>query len=117
MKKFTFCAWLILVSALVFAEDDREIAYQQEQNTQMPSCSQLTPAEQNFAAQVIDMNNKEAFCSQFTAAQRRQAMQMMGQPDGSGNRMTADQAIQQVMSTTVPPANKTRPRTGGCPVK
>ncbi len=60
------------------------------------------------------------FCSQFTAQQRRQAMQMMDQPDASGNMMTADESVQQVMMSSgmTPPATNAKPRTGGgCPVK
>lgn len=85
------------------------------------NCSQLSQAEQNFAAQIMDMNNKMMFCSQMTMQQRQQAMQMMGQPDSSGNVMNADQAVQQVMGSSPMMAPQTQPKSnassGGCPVQ
>ncbi len=134
MKKFAFC-----VSALALAAGSQLFAapasangatgqqpasgsaQQGQMMMQSPNCSQLTQTEQNFAAQIMDMNNRTMFCTQFTAQQRQQAMQMMGQPDSSGNTMNADQAVQQVMgSGSMPsPATQPRPRTSGgaCPVK
>jgi hypothetical protein len=84
-----------------------------------PDCTKLTPDEQNFAYQINDMNNKMMFCTQFTAQQRQQAMQMTGQSDASGNIMTADQAVQQVMQTNgMTPMTQQRGRSsGGCPMK
>jgi hypothetical protein len=79
-----------------------------------PDCSQLNPDEQDFANQITDTNNKSTFCSQFTPQQRKQAMQMMNQPDAQGNMMNADQSVQQVMINS----GQRRTRTGGgCPVK
>ncbi len=84
-----------------------------------PDCTQLTPDEQNFANQVNDMNNKMMFCTQFTSQQRQQAMQMMGQMDATGNMMTADQAVKQVMQNNgMTPMSQQKSRSsGGCPVK
>lgn len=91
-----------------------------QQSKQQPNCSQLNAAEQKFAAQIMDMNNKRMFCAQFTAQQRQQSMQLMGQPDSSGNPMNADQAVMQVMNagSMSNPSAQQKPRTsGGCPVK
>jgi hypothetical protein len=84
-----------------------------------PDCSKLTADEQNFANQMNDMNNKTMFCTQFTPQQRQQAMQMMGQTDASGNMMTADQAVKQVMQNSgATPMTQQRGRSsGGCPMK
>ena len=84
-----------------------------------PECGKLTQSEQNFSSQIMDMNNRTMFCSQFTMQQRQQAMQLMGQPDSSGNIMNADQAVQEVMGsgTTAPMTQpKMRSPSGGCPV-
>lgn len=127
MKKFAFCLSTLVATAAtsLFAQTPSaggsSTQTQQGQTMNQPSaCSQLTTEEQNFAAQVMDMNNKSMFCSQFTAQQRQQAMQMMGQPDPTGKMMTADQAVQQVMGSTgtSPAGTQAKPRTGGgCPVK
>lgn len=119
MKKNLFVTGLLIVGSSLFAECTDEVAANtQGKTTQVPSCTQLTPKEQNFASQIVDQNNKKVFCSQFTASQRRQAMQRMGQPDGSGNRMTADEAIEEVMASTgSPPASNAKPRAGGCPAQ
>jgi hypothetical protein len=81
----------------------------------------MSKAEQSFASQLNDSNNKLMFCSKFTAQQRQQAMQMLGKPDSSGNMTTADQAVQKTMQNNnmmAPPAPKSsRPSGGGCPVK
>jgi hypothetical protein len=91
---------------------------QNQTMTQTPDCSKLTSDEQNFANQLMDMNNKSMFCTQFTPQQRQQAMQMMGQPNASGNMMTADQAVQQVQMGGMNPAStKGKSSSGGCPVK
>lgn len=89
----------------------------QGQNGQAPDCSQLSPDEQNFAAQLMDMTNKRMFCTQFTSQQRQQAMQMMGQPDASGNTMSADQAVTNVMGMgAMSPGAQSRTGAGGaCP--
>jgi hypothetical protein len=92
----------------------------QEQTMNQPDCSRMTADEQNFANQLMDMSNKSMFCTQFTPQQRQQAMQMMGMQDTSGNMMTADQAVQQVMQTNgMAPMSQQRTRSsgGGCPVK
>lgn len=85
---------------------------------QGPDCTQLTEAEQDFAAQIMDMNNKTAFCSQFTLEQRDQCMQLLGQPDNNGNPMNADQACMQVMGSNTPMTQqKSTGVRGGCPVQ
>lgn len=95
---------------------------QQMMMMQPPDCSQLTPAEQNFANQLKNINNKSIFCSQFTPQQRKKAMQMMGTANASnmsGGMMTADQAVEQVMqSSNMRPGSGSQGRsTGGCPVQ
>jgi hypothetical protein len=91
---------------------------QDQTMNQNPDCSQMTSDEQNFANQMMDMNNKSMFCTQFTPQQRQQAMQMMGQPDASGNLMNADRAVQQVMQNSgMTPSTRARSSSGGCPVK
>ena len=84
-----------------------------------PDCTKLTADEQNFAYQIMDMNNKSMFCTQFTSQQRSQAMQMMGKTDAAGNIMTADMAVKQVMQNNgMKPMPQQQGRSpGGCPVK
>ena len=77
-------------------------------------CSTMGPDMQQFAAQ-LSGPNKMMFCGQFTDPQRAQAMQMMGQPDESGNVMTADQAVQKVAGGNKMTPNQKTPT--GCPVK
>ncbi len=134
MKKFAYCLGALAATAglQLFAapasangatgqQPANGASQQGQMMMQTPNCNQLTPAEQNFAAQIMDMNNKTMFCTQFTAQQRQQAMQMMGQTDSSGNKMNADQAVQQVMGSgsMSTPATQQKPRTSGgaCPVK
>jgi hypothetical protein len=95
---------------------------QTDQNQMMmgqPDCTKLSADEQNFAYQIMDMNNKSMFCTQFTSQQRQQAMQMMGQTDASGNMMTADMAVKKVMKNNgmAPMPQQQGRSTGGCPVK
>jgi hypothetical protein len=91
---------------------------QDQTMNQIPDCSQLTADEQNFANQLMDMNNRTMFCTQFTSLQRQQAMQMMGQIDASGNMMDADQSVQKVMQRNMAPMNQQqRSSSSGCPVK
>jgi uncharacterized membrane protein len=90
---------------------------QAQMMTPPADCSKMSADEQNFASQMSDMNNKSMFCSQFTPQQRQQAMQMMGQPDASGNMMSADQAVQQVMQSSTPSTQRRTRAGGGCPVK
>jgi hypothetical protein len=84
-------------------------------------CSQLTPEEQDFASQMMDMKNRAAFCSKFTPEQRTRCMQLMGQPDSNGTPMNADQACMQVMKNGSMPAPATPQKStgmkGGCPVQ
>jgi|HubBroStandDraft_4_1064222.scaffolds.fasta_scaffold146576_3 hypothetical protein len=89
---------------------------QQQMMMNAPDCAQLTPTEQNFANQINDVNSKMMFCTQFTQQQRRQAMQMMGTTGASGNMMTADEAVQQVMQNNGGMPQRSR-SSGGCPVK
>ena len=128
MKKMVvFGAVVIAASASLFAAPKGKAGLgqqgQQNQNMsmdQMADCTQLMADEQNFANQLTDMNNRNMFCTQFTPQQRRQAMQMTGQQDASGNMMSADQSVQQVMQSggTAPTMNPQKGKaTGGCPVK
>lgn len=78
------------------------------------NCSNLSMEMQQFANQLNAMNNK-MFCGQFTDAQRSSAMQYAAKPDGNGNMMTADQAVQKVAAE-----NNMKPMTKsptGCPIK
>jgi hypothetical protein len=120
------CALAIAASSSLFAAKQKDKAQlgqmqgqQQGQMMDQPDCTKLTADEQNFANQIMDMNNKMMFCSQFTPQQRQQTMQMMGQTDASGNMMTADQAVQQTMQNNgMTPMNQRRNKSsGGCPVK
>jgi hypothetical protein len=99
-------------------------------------CSALTGDEQVFAAG-LNANNQMLFCQQFSQAQRNRAMLMAGQPDNTGNIISADAAVQKVASDsniTTPTAPGVPPRApsvpsaprapgapgasqGGCPVK
>ncbi len=100
-------------------QGQQEQQMNQGQMMNQPDCTKLTADEQNFANQINDMNNKTMFCTQFTPQQRQQAMQMMGQTDASGNMMTADQAVNQVMQNSgMTPMTQQRGRSSsGCPVK
>jgi hypothetical protein len=125
MKKcvISFSALITAISSSLFAEPvvlakPAPVYGAQQGQTATPDCSQLNQAEQNFAAQIMDINNRAMFCSQFSIQERQQAMQMMGQPDSSGNLMNADQAVQQVMGSGSMPMSQQKPRSsGGCPVK
>jgi hypothetical protein len=133
MKKATFflSALVITASSSLFAASKNtsqkgsgkpqlgQMQGQQGQMMNQSDCTNLTPEEQNFANQVNDMNKRTMFCTQFTPQQRQQAMQMMGQTDASGNMITADQAVTQVMqSGGMSPMSQQRGRSsGGCPVK
>ncbi len=100
MKKTAlFCALVLAASASLCAaqKGNSKFGQMQGQQEQMPDCTQLTPDEQNFANQMMDVNNRNTFCTQFTQQQRQQAMRMLGQQDDSGNTMNADQSVQQVM--------------------
>ncbi len=131
MKNTTYflCALAIVASSSLFAakqKDKAQLGQMQDQGQSQdqmmmnqPDCTKMSADEQNFANQIMDMNNKMMFCSQFTPQQRRQAMQMMGQTDASGNMMTADQAVKQTMQNNgMTPMTQQRNRSnGGCPVK
>jgi hypothetical protein len=117
MKKLILCLTTFAAagSSLFAAPASQSGQTMQSQQGQAADCSQMSVDEQNFAAQLTDMNNKMMFCSQFTAQQRQMAMQMMGQTDAAGNMITADQAVMQVMGMG---ASTTQTRSGGgCPVK
>lgn len=89
---------------------EQEVAAQ----TKSRDCVNMGPEAEHFASQ-LSAENKVMFCSQFTESQRAAAMQMVGQPDEAGNRMTADQAVQKVVLTTTTPSQEKTPT--GCPVK
>ena len=123
------CALAIAASTSLFAAKQKDKAQlgqmqgqgqsQDQMMMNQPDCTKMSADEQNFANQMMDMNNKMMFCSQFTPQQRRQAMQMMGQTDASGNMMTADQAVKQTMQNNgmTPMTQQRNKSTGGCPVK
>jgi hypothetical protein len=125
-KQFIFSSVMLLVASSLFAAAGNNQT-QQPSNTagqaqsmtgNAPDCSKMSPAEQSFANQLTDMGNKGIFCSQFSSQQRQQAMQMVGQPDTSGNVMNADQAVNQVLLQSQTPATQPKKRAGGaCPVK
>jgi hypothetical protein len=120
MKKHILFFSLLGLSAgsLFAAAANPQQEGQEKMLAQAADCSTMSVAEQSFANQLNDMNNRAAFCTQFTPQQRQQAMQMNGQLDSSGNMMNPDQAVQQVMQTNPTPAMQQRKRTGGgCPVK
>jgi hypothetical protein len=125
MKKIAYFFAIAATCSLFAAQKNTgkaPLGQMQDQNQMMmgqPDCNKLSADEQNFAYQIMDPNNKSMFCTQFTAQQRQQAMQMMGKTDASGNMMTADMAVKQVMQTNgmVPAAGGQSKSTGGCPVK
>ena len=123
MKKMAHLSALFAFTALFAAAPaplpPRSSSPAQGQTPVNTECNHLSQAEQSFSAQVMDAQNKAAFCSQFTMQQRQQAMQLMGQPDSSGNIMNADQAVQEVLGSAaaVPMTQQNmRPSGGGCPV-
>jgi hypothetical protein len=121
MKKFTWAlsAFLVISSASLVAADTSMSP--SNGTDQTVDCSQLTPQEQDFASQMMDMKNRAMFCSQFTPEQRTKSMQLMGQPDSNGNPMNADQACMQVMKSSPTSAPTTQQKStgtkGGCPVQ
>lgn len=85
--------------------------------TMSMDCANMGPDVQQFASQ-LSAQNKAMFCGQFTESQRAAAMQMVGQPDETGNPMTADQTVQKVASTTtMQPSQQQQKTPTGCPVK
>ena len=82
-------------------------------------CSQLSDEEQAFASQLTNPDNHSLFCSQFTSVQRKMAMQLSGQVDANGNKITPDQAVQQlVLSGKTGPSTTPMRRPGGsCPLQ
>ncbi len=127
MKKMAICLNTLLVifgfssmSAAPAPLPPRSATPAQGQTPVTMDCSHLSQAEQNFSVQIMNPKNREAFCSDFTMQQRQQAMQLVGQPDSSGNIMNADQAVQEVMEsgTMVPMTQQNMNSSrGGCPVK
>jgi hypothetical protein len=111
MKKITMLAAMSLVCLSAFADEAQVTTVAQS----MPAadCSAMGSDVQQFAAQLSGQNQR-IFCGQFTEVQRATAMQMVGQPDESGNAMSADQSVQKVASTS--PTNSQKTPTG-CPVK
>lgn len=89
------------------------------QPAQPAQCSQMTPEEQTFANQLTDPNNQTIFCSQLTSDQRQMAMQLTGRVDAKGNKITADQAVQQVVLTSKGGSSTTPNRKpgGACPLQ
>ena len=87
----------------------------------VPGCSQLPADQQSFAAQLTSQDNQIMFCTKFTPQLRQQAVQKMGKPDPSGNKITADQAVEQIMAANglLPPSQQPKPKTygGACPVQ
>lgn len=109
--KFAVVAAMSLVCLNMFAtEANKEVADQ----GMTADCSTMGPDVQQFASQ-LSASNKAMFCGQFTEVQRATAMQMVGQPDESGNLMTADQAVQKAGAKT--PMNPSQKTPTGCPVK
>jgi hypothetical protein len=123
MKKCVLClgCLVVTVGSPLFAASTSNGGYKAPSSMmQAPDCSQLTQDEQNFAAKIMDMNNKKMFCSQFSPQQRQQAMRMNGQMDTSGNMMGPDQAVQKAMGATpksVIPSTQQKSSSGGCPVQ
>lgn len=125
MKKYVFFSGAIALS-ITFQAVGAEKNYPQQPNGNMAQqqqlgpgtdCSKLTVAEQSFANQLTDMNNRSLFCSQFNVQQRQQAMNLQNQPDAMGNTMSADQAVQQVMQMGAPSSAQPRRSGRACPVK
>lgn len=122
MKKIAFSLSGLLAFSSLFAAAPLPPRASSQVKGQTPvadECSHLSQAERSFSSQIMDTKNKTMFCSQFTMQQRKQAMQLMDQPDSSGNTMNADQAVQEVMGSgaMVPMTpQKMKPSGGGCPV-
>lgn len=127
MKKMAFCLNTLLaflgfslIAAAPAPLPPRSATPAQGQTPVATDCSHLSQREQDFSAQITDPKKRAAFCSEFTMQQRQHAMQLMGQPDSSGNLMNADQAVQEVMGsgTMVPMTQQNMNSSGGgCPVK
>lgn len=117
MKKL----FVFLVVALATAGSFLNAAPPSSPTPSIPECSQLPADQQSFAAQLTTQDNKIMFCSKFTLQMRQQAMQKLGKPDPSGNKITADQAVEQIMAANglLPPSQQPKPKTygGACPVQ
>ena len=111
MNKMMMIAAMSLLCVNGFAEGEVAAA-----NTMSADCSTMSPDMQQFAMQ-LSAQNKMMFCGQFNDSQRAAAMQMMGQPDETGAMMTADGAVQKVMTNNKMSPSMNQKTPTGCPVK
>lgn len=91
---------------------------QYDQQTMSPGdCSDMSQDEQDFAAQLNDVNAM-MFCSKMTSDQRQKAMKMTGMRGPSGTKMTPDDAVQNVMKKNgMQDAGKNQRGSNACPVQ
>jgi hypothetical protein len=117
-KIFTIAIALSTCSASLFSTDEGNQIAQNSQKMMSPGdCSDMTQGEQDFASQLNDANSM-MFCSKMTPVQRQRAMQMAGMQGPSGNPMSPDDAVQNVMKNSGGMPNNRGPRgSGACPVQ
>ncbi len=111
MKKWAIALCLSVAGVYVQADQPTMM------NPMPVDCSALTGDEQVFASQ-LNVNNQLFFCQKFSPAQRNMAMQMAGQPDPTGNILSADAAVQKIVQDNNMMMPMTPAKTqGGCPVQ
>lgn len=70
-------------------------------------CSQLMPAEKQFAEQMTSVENQRMFCQELTPAARKEVMGMTRPLRPSDPKLTPDQAMQLYQTKKAPPAKPT----------
>lgn len=119
MRKTFILAVGILASFSLCSEEDKgyiakkqQPSYGQDPAMSQNPCSALTTDEQAFATK-LNSSNSSLFCSKMTPMQRQKAMQMANSKGPSGAKITPDDAVQKVMSSS----NTKAPGSKACPVQ
>jgi hypothetical protein len=119
MQKAYILAIGMLASLSLYSEEDKgyiakkqQPSYAEDQAMSQNPCNALTTDEQAFAAK-LNTTNSSLFCSKMTPMQRKNAMQMTNTKGPSGMKMTPDDAVQKVMSSSNTKASGSK----ACPVQ
>jgi len=119
MQKACILAIGMLASLSLYSEEDKgyvakkqQPSYAEDPAMAQNPCSALTTDEQAFAKK-LSSSNSTLFCSKMTPMQRQNAMQMANTKGPSGMKMTPDDAVQKVMSSS----NTKAPGSKACPVQ
>lgn len=119
MQKACILAIGVLASLALYSEEDKgyvakkqQPSYAEDPALSQNPCSALTTDEQAFATK-LNSTNSSIFCSKMTPMQRQKAMQMTSTKGPSGTKMTPDDAVEKVMSSS----NMKAPGSKACPVQ